>query len=911
MQSFEDVIDENRRLRRTMRDLVALSALPAVWIGLPLAGIARGLADVLLSTLSLDLVYVRLGTPENRGAEVVRTRERKATLDLAATRAVLAPALASDGSAHAMVVADFLGRGPLYLAVTRFGAGDDHGVLVTGSRRAGFPTEGDRLLLGVGANQTAIVLQRRRAEDQTHEQRERLLVTLASIGDAVLTTDTQGFVTFLNPVAEALTGWTLDAAIGQPISAVFQIIHGETRAPVENPIRKVLREGKVFGLANHTLLVARDGAERPIDDSAAPIQGKGGEVVGCVLVFRDVSEKLRAEAVVREAGEQARTILESITDAFFALDRGWRFTYVNRQAEKALERRKADLLGQSMWDVYPGLSGSTFERVYRDAGNGIAGSVTAYFPDHERWYEVHAYPAPHGIAVYFRDVTEQRTAQERLREAEAQFRAMADNIPQLSWMANPQGSIFWFNRRWYEYTGTTFEQAQGDGWQAAVAPAELPGVRERFTRSLERGEPWEDTFALRRFDGELRWHLSRALPIKDEAGTVLRWFGSNTDVTEQRKMAADLSEADRRKNEFLATLAHELRNPLAPIRTGLELLKHAGDHGEASDHARSMMDRQLRQMVRLVDDLMDLSRITSGKIELRKEHVSLSAVVNSAIETSRPMIESMGHHLVLTVPADPIVVDADLTRLAQVFMNLLNNAAKYSERGSQIALTVARHGTVAVVSVKDTGIGIAADQLATVFDMFSQVAQSLEKSQGGLGIGLTLVKRLVEMHGGEVEARSDGPNRGSEFVVRLPIAVAASAPPPSAVVAAPAPPPALRILVVDDNEDGADLLGMMLEAMGNEIRVAYDGESAIAATAEFRPDVVLLDIGLPKLSGYEVCRQIRAQPGGQKLVMIAQTGWGQDQDRQRTREAGFDHHMVKPLDPQALQQLLSRSAPAG
>jgi CheY-like chemotaxis protein len=275
--------------------------------------------------------------------------------------------------------------------------------------------------------------------------------------------------------------------------------------------------------------------------------------------------------------------------------------------------------------------------------------------------------------------------------------------------------------------------------------------------------------------------------------------------------------------------------------------------------------------------------------------------VNSAIETTRPLIEKMSQTLELSLPAADVLVDADLTRLAQVFMNLLNNAAKYSERGSRIELRAERRGRDVLVAVKDAGIGIAADHLPTIFDMFSQAERSLDRAQGGLGIGLTLVKRLVEMHGGSVEAHSAGPNLGSEFVVRLPIVVDQSASLAAVLEVEPPSRSSLRILVVDDNQDGADTLATMLEYMGNVIRVAYDGEAAVAATAEFRPDVVLLDIGLPKLDGYEACRRIRAQPGGNAVVVVAQTGWGQVADRERTREAGFDHHMVKPVDPKALE----------
>ena len=319
-----------------------------------------------------------------------------------------------------------------------------------------------------------------------------------------------------------------------------------------------------------------------------------------------------------------------------------------------------------------------------------------------------------------------------------------------------------------------------------------------------------------------------------------------------------------------------------------------------------MMERQLTQMVRLVDDLMDASRINLGKLELRKERLPLASVVNSAVEASRPLMGQMGHKLTVTLPEQPIIVDADMTRLAQVFLNLLNNAAKYSDRGGHIRLNVESQGSEVVVTVKDNGIGIDADKLPKVFEMFTQLGGTFERSQGGLGIGLTLVKRLVDMHGGSVEAKSDGPALGSEFVVRLPVVLEASQPRASRVADGPtATKPSLRILIVDDNRDGADSLSEMLKMMGNDTRTAYDGQQGVDLAGEYRPDVILLDIGLPKLNGYEACRLIREQLNGKRVVLIAMTGWGQDEDRRRSREAGFDHHMVKPLNPQSLVRMLS------
>jgi len=366
-----------------------------------------------------------------------------------------------------------------------------------------------------------------------------------------------------------------------------------------------------------------------------------------------------------------------------------------------------------------------------------------------------------------------------------------------------------------------------------------------------------------------------------------------------------LREADRRKDEFLATLAHELRNPLAPIRNGLQILRLGRGNHQAEEQARSVIERQVQQMVRLIDDLLDLSRISRGKIELRRERIDLAAAVQSAVETSRPLIEQAGHALTLSLPAEPVFVDADVTRLAQVFANLLNNAAKYTQKGGgDIRLAVEPLGREVAVRVSDNGVGIPAPMLPQVFEMFTQVDRSLERTQGGLGIGLSIVKRLVEMHGGTVEARSEGSGRGSEFVVVLPVpAVREPELRDGGEEPAGAPVPR-RILVADDNVDAAASLAMMLEFMGNEVRTAHDGVEAVEAAAAFRPDLILLDIGMPRMNGYDACRRIREQPWGRGIAIAALTGWGQEEDKRQSQEAGFDHHLVKPIEPAALEKLL-------
>jgi PAS domain S-box-containing protein len=377
------------------------------------------------------------------------------------------------------------------------------------------------------------------------------------------------------------------------------------------------------------------------------------------------------------------------------------------------------------------------------------------------------------------------------------------------------------------------------------------------------------------------------------------------DFIERSRFEQALKEADRRKDEFLATLAHELRNPLAPIRNALEIMRLSSD-AEAHAEARQMMERQLGQMVRLIDDLLDVSRITLGQVRLHKERVELAGVVRDAVHACRPVMESFGHELCVTLPQEPSYLVADPTRLTQVFSNLLNNAAKYSDRGARIELTAQRDSNEIIVSVRDTGIGIPPEMLNKVFDLFTQVHRGQKRSQGGLGIGLTLVKRLVEMHGGEIEARSDGPGRGSEFMIRLPLLIGAGASEslPGEESQTWADPVKARILVVDDLKDSAESLARLLRIEGNEVRMAHNGLEAVAVAAAFRPDLVLLDIGMPEIDGYDACRRIRSLPIGGEVILVAVTGWGQAEDRRRSKEAGFDYHMVKPVEPAAIQKLL-------
>jgi PAS domain S-box-containing protein len=449
-------------------------------------------------------------------------------------------------------------------------------------------------------------------------------------------------------------------------------------------------------------------------------------------------------------------------------------------------------------------------------------------------------------------------------------------------------------------------------WEERVHPddaAQAPAARESLLADCPRKYHCE--YRVRHRDGSWLNVWDQGLVVCDANGQPVRLVGNVVDITERKRVEEALAEANRRKDEFLAMLAHELRNPLAPIRSAMQILRMQEALPSNLQLVRDVVDRNVAQMVRLVDDLLDVSRITRGKIRLQMEPVALAEVVAQAAEISRPLIDSQKHQLLVAVPEQPIRVHGDATRLAQVLANLLNNAAKYTDEGGRIWLTLECVDDHAVLRVRDTGVGLPPEMLEEVFGLFTQVDPSPDRAQGGLGIGLTLVRRLVEMHGGRVEASSEGLGRGSEFVVWLPKLREAETPKPSKPQGDShnAHAPRLRVLVVDDNVDAAKTLAMLLRLEGHEIRMEHDGLAAVEAAQAYAPDVILLDIGLPGLDGYEVARRLRVIPALADTVLVALTGYGQEEDRRRSATAGFDHHLVKPIDLQTLASLLSACAP--
>jgi PAS domain S-box-containing protein len=500
-----------------------------------------------------------------------------------------------------------------------------------------------------------------------------------------------------------------------------------------------------------------------------------------------------------------------------------------------------------------------------------------------------------GAVLVFRDVSEAR----RAMEARSHLAAIVDSSDDAIIGQSPDGIIQSWNRGAERLYGYKAAEIVGKSLSVLVPddhPEELPQIMER----LRRGETIEhlETERIRK-DGR-RVDVSLTIsPIVDAEGTIIGSSKIARDITARK-------EEDRRKSEFLALLAHELRNPLAPLRNGLQVIRLAGDDRQTVEQCRAVMERQLEHLVRLVDDLLDISRISRGKLQLQKERISLASIVEHSLDLCGQNVRGTDHELTVELPDGPLYVDADRTRISQAICNLLSNAAKYSDPGTPVRLSVRREGAEAVIRVRDQGVGIPADQLPRVFEMFMQLERTLERSQGGLGVGLTIVKRLAEMHGGGVEARSEGLGKGSEFIIRLP-AVATASNDGAQVGVEPHRSKRIgrRVVVVDDNHDAAATLSTMLRMMGSEVSTAYDGETGIAAAAEMRPQLILLDIGMPKLNGYDAARRIRGEPWGRLVTLVALTGWGQEEDRRKSEEAGFDFHLVKPVEPSALEQLLA------
>jgi PAS domain S-box-containing protein len=701
------------------------------------------------------------------------------------------------------------------------------------------------------------------------------------------------------------------------------------------------RQGQVLG--SIALYRRQPGDATPADHAIAEVASRLVSIaierqladLALVATGRTLAVQAQAQAQARDVTATQLAEIIELAPAFMAVFRGPTFIIeIANDAYRQLVGQR-ELIGLPVREAFPDISGQGFfelvEHVYTSGEPWVGSSVPVLLtrqagaPAQTRWIDLvyqalrEADGSISGVFAHGVDITERKLAEEALRNAAIQadqrsrlFDMTLSAMTEFGFTLDSDGRLTYVNRALLDLWGLPLEQVVGKNFFEIGYPDALAGKLQRQIKEVfdSRCEIIDETpdISGTGTEGHYEYILR---PVVGDQGKVDQVAGSGREITARKRAEDALKDADRRKSEFLAILAHELRNPLAPICNALQILRRSDGKRENAQPIVEMMERQIAQMVRLVDDLLDVSRISHGTIELRRERVELAAIVRQAVEAVQPLLVSMDHELTITAPAQPVHVSADPARLIQVLGNLLHNACKFTEPGGRIRLTVESDGDQAVVRVEDNGMGIAAEHLAYVFGMFTQIGTSLERSSGGqglgLGLGLTLVKTLVDMHGGSVEARSGGVGRGAEFVVRMQrlaewtVAPQVSLPVPP-LVSAP-----LRILVVDDNEDAADSMALLLELDGHEVRTARDGLHAVEAAAQWTPDVVLLDIGLPQLDGYEVARRIRAQRHGVNGVMlIAITGWGQDEDRRRSRDAGFNAHLTKPVDYGDLNKLLAQ-----
>ena len=798
------------------------------------------------------------------------------------------------------------------------------------------------------------------AEQYAKRQADTLRITFASFGDAVISTDMTETITFINVVAQQLTGWPGDSAIGKKLEVVYSVVNEVTRNPIESPAKQVLEIGRTVNQQDRMILVSRDGTETPVESTTAPIRGDQGEVNGIVLVFRDITKFRQA----LDARLRLAAIVESSDDAIISHDLNGTIVSWNGGAERLYGYRADEMIGESLARLEPPESIDEIPVLLKRlrSGDRIDHYETVRVCKDGSRVDVSLTISPVrnsddvivGAAKIARNISQYKRIQDATRflaDSSAELATLVDYESTLRKVASLAVPDF---ADW-----VTFDLLDSDGTLRRVAvshrdPSQVqnalelnqrfppdPEAKHGVWNIIKKGkselvsevtdEHLESSIKSPEFleivrGRGLRSYIGVPLSVRGKMMGVLSFFHAKSGrrydehdllvadqlayrsaiAIENAMLYQNLKEADRRKDEFLAILAHELRNPLAPMRNAIEILRVEQRDDPNLEYARDVIDRQVQHMTRLIDDLLDVSRISRNRLELRRETVTLQSVIDSAIEASRPIIEECEHELRVVMPDEQIYVDADQTRLAQVFLNLLNNAAKYTECGGQIELQAAKQGSHVQVTVTDNGIGIPPDKLPGLFQMFSQVTDTLSRSQGGLGIGLSLVKRLVEMHGGSVEASSQGPNTGSRFTVSLPVVDA-----PKSVAPTLHPLPErkktekLRILAVDDNYDAAATVSMFLRFAGHEVEIAHDGEMALQEAIRLQPDVIILDIGLPKMNGYEVARAIREQEWSRSTTLIAMTGWGQEDDRHKAVEAGFDHHLVKPADPQALLAILA------
>jgi PAS domain S-box-containing protein len=814
------------------------------------------------------------------------------------------------------------------------------------------------LILGAMVSLLCDALQR--AWRQVNDRAERLRVTLSSIGDAVITTDLVGHVAALNPPAELLTGWSEAEARDRPLAEVFRIVNERTRAIVENPCEKVLRTGAVVGLANHTVLIARDGREIPIDDSAAPIKDQAGLVLGVVLVFRDATR----ERAATDALQRLASIVEHSGDAIVGKNIDGTITNWNAAAERLFGYAAQEAIGQNIDLIVPTDKREEASAIMQrlQTGEEIDHLDTVRLKKGGTRVPVSLQISPirdvHGEVVGTSKTAREITARKRTEDAMALLartsselhaltdlrgalqRAIRVVVPDFAdWcvvcLLDEDGNIgspAFLHRDTHQMpTLERFLRECPVEWNSATLP-----IRALRTSQTQHVADVSDALMSRMSRDEQMLHVVRELNprsvisapllVRDRPiGTITfvrsdpKLLYSSRDVTLAEQLAQRVAIAidnaellgsiraiDRQKDEFLAMLAHELRNPLGAITYATALLPTADTNLQTE--LADVVNRQLKNLSHMIDGLLDVSRISHDKIQLHKEPIEGTAVLRRAAEIYRPVCEERRQQLTVEIQCESIPLFADATRIEQIVTNLITNAIKYTPEGGTISLSATVKNGHGVIKVKDAGIGIPKDVLPRVFQLFAQAEQGLDRSQGGLGIGLTIARKLAEIHGGTVTAFSEGVGKGAEFTVRLPLSDQQTIDRDRSESAATHRGSQLRILVVDDNRDTTDLESLYLKILGHDVQVAYDGPGAIAVAEGFRPQVILMDLGLPGLDGYTVAKTLRSR-GLKQTTLIAMSGYGSLEDRERGKAAGFDHHLVKPVDQNALREVLDSIEP--
>jgi PAS domain S-box-containing protein len=648
--------------------------------------------------------------------------------------------------------------------------------------------------------------------------------------------------------------------------------------------------------------------------------------------------RLRGEVVRREQVLRSETettynrlvqLLENMTDAFVALDRDWRIVYQNAAAEKISGKPRSDVLGKTHWEEWTASVGTNVERQYRRA---MAEQVPVHFehhyyasPDSEMWLELHAYPSAEGLNIFFRDVTEHKQAIAALQQSEERYRYLADLIPQLVWIANAEGSLLDVNQRWLNFTGLTLAQVQLQGWEAVVHPDDVSTLSQQWAIAQQQGADYQAEGRMRRADGVYRWHLHQAVPMKNEQGEIIKWFGTATDVEEQKQLEqqrdrvlqheqvarAKAEQANRIKDEFLAVLSHELRSPLNPILGWTSLLRNGRLDAAKTAYAIETIERNAKLQVQLIEDLLDVSRILRGKLSLTVMQVDLNSVISAALETVQLAAEAKSLRIQTTISPDVGLISGDAGRLQQVLWNLLSNAVKFTPQAGQISLTLTQTKTHAQIQVSDTGKGINPDFLPYIFEHFRQEDGATTRKFGGLGLGLAIVRQIVELHGGLVEAESPGEGQGATFTVKLPLSKnnvwsargdeqISTLPTPAAL-----PLANVQVLVVDDEVDTRDLIVFVLEQAGAIVTSVSSALAALESLTHSIPDVLVSDVGMPEMDGYTLMQQVREMLPERSLLAIALTAYAGETNQQQAVAAGFQRHISKPIEPGMLLKTIS------